>query len=97
MEGKIVAMCTCRLRTKPGGINHARILVDPVHQEIIPFFIQHVTLKAQNQAPGRRLELITPSWLPDVVEAVKNIGYAQRYEQSSMGLFLEESNTNSDK
>jgi ribosomal protein S18 acetylase RimI-like enzyme len=88
--GEIAALCGYRYRTRAGGINHARILVDPVHRDAAPFFVSHVTGRVQGLAPGRRLEAMAPSWLPDVTAAAQQAGYVRRYEYHSMGLFLDQ-------
>lgn len=89
LDGKVVAVGGYRYRTRPGGSNNARVVVDPVYSQVAPFFVDYVTRYVQLRAPGRKIELVTPSWQADVAQGAKELGYSFRYEYHSMGLFTE--------
>ena len=60
----------------------------PDHIDAAPAFIGAVTRKLCALAPGRRLELVLPSWQADVIETAQGVGFSRRFEYHKMGLFL---------
>ncbi len=75
-------------RTRPGGTNNMQLLVDPEFDRAVPGFLCALMRKAEQLAPGRKLELASYSWLPGVAKSAEELGFQPRYEYHKMGLFL---------
>ncbi|MEM5774040.1 MAG: hypothetical protein AAGU05_03490, partial [Anaerolineaceae bacterium] len=84
--GKVVGFIVYNYRTRTGGTNHARIMVDPAHSPAIPLMFDTVAARLKSLAPGRRLNMSASAWQPDVITCALEKGFTKRYEYHSMGM-----------
>ena len=78
-DDKTVAVGTYTYRTKTGGVNNARIQVDPAHPELASAALNHVLSSVQRNSPGRRLEIHLKHWQPALLQAAEDAGCTKRY------------------
>ncbi len=84
--GKVVGFITYQYRTRTGGTQYARVMVDPAHSPVAAYLIESVAARTKSLAPGRRLEMVTDAWQPDVIHCALEKGFTKRYEYHSMGM-----------
>jgi RimJ/RimL family protein N-acetyltransferase len=84
----VVARFTCYQRRKAGGINTIEIDLDPQHAHLAPYLVRQCIHDTLNVSPGRDIELRTPRWQADVLQAALDAGFVNRAEWYMMGMHL---------
>jgi ribosomal protein S18 acetylase RimI-like enzyme len=88
-DSQVVAWAWYETRTGEGGVNTIDVLLDPGHSAMAGYLIQHLLHKTSTQSPDHRVEIIVPSWMKAVTDAVRAAGFTYRLGGLRMGLILE--------
>jgi hypothetical protein len=88
-NGKTVSISEYSYRTKAGGMNSARIQVDPDHPEIASLALDQVLSSVQSKSPGRRLEIHLKNWQPALLQAADEAGFIKRFMFHQMAKYLD--------
>ena len=78
-ENKTCAEGVYTYRTKEGGVNTARVHVDPNYPELAPVAINHILASVQSVSPRHRLEIHLKTWQPALLQAAEEAGCTKRY------------------
>ncbi|MFQ5796209.1 MAG: GNAT family N-acetyltransferase [Candidatus Bipolaricaulia bacterium] len=87
-QGRIVGQAGYEVRVRPGGVNHIDMRLDPAHEQLAPYLVQHLLNTALQLSPGRRIESKVPQWQAPVIAAAYGAGFMKRYEFHRMGIAL---------
>jgi ribosomal protein S18 acetylase RimI-like enzyme len=83
---RVIAVAGYSARTRPGGVDHIDILIDPAHAEIAPYLLRNLIRTTRCLSPGRRIAFTVPLWQDGVIEAAHAAGCVKRLEYHRMGM-----------
>ena len=89
-NGKTVSFGEYSYRTKTGGLNNARIQVDPDNPEFASLALDQVLSTVQSKSPGRRLEIHLKNWQPALLHAAEDVGCTKSFTLHKMAKRLDE-------
>ncbi|MFZ5881567.1 MAG: GNAT family N-acetyltransferase [Chloroflexota bacterium] len=87
-QGETVAMGGYQYRTRPGGVNHLELNLDPAHPELAEPLARQALSAIQKASPDRRIEIHTRDWQPAVSQAFEALGCKKRLSMYKMGLIF---------
>jgi len=85
---QVVGIASFAARTRPGGVNHIGVRLDPTYAVLAPFMVGHLLNLTQQVSPGRRIEFSIPRWQAALDEAAQAMGANQRCATHRMGIIL---------
>ena len=86
--GPPIALARYDVPKRAGGCDSIRVQLDPEHPELADHLVAYHLERAITRGPGRRIDLVVPSWMSAVVEAVERHGMSRRVEYHHLGLML---------
>lgn len=87
-DGQIVAIASGHARTRPGGVNHFNITLDPAHRALAPCLVNLMLREIQRLSPGRRIETESRLSAADLIAAAEAAGFKKLSEYHSMGIVV---------
>jgi len=86
--GLPIALARYDVPKRAGGCDSIRVQLDPEHPELADHLVAYHLERAIARGPGRRVDLVAPSWMSAVVEAVERHGMSRRVEYHHLGLMF---------
>lgn len=87
-DDMIVARASINTRTRKGGTNMIRVMLDPAHDDLAPALLAFLVREIEQRSPGRRIEMAVPHWQAAVIDAALDAGFTRRMDAISMGMVL---------
>jgi ribosomal protein S18 acetylase RimI-like enzyme len=87
-EGQLVAWAWYEARTRSSGVNSIEVKLDPAHDKLSIYLINDLLHKTITLSPGHRVEIIVPTWMEAVTQAVEEACFKRRLGGLRMGLLL---------
>ena len=87
-DGPPIALARYSVPKREGGVNSIRVQLDPEHPKLADYLVAHHLERAIARGPGRRVDLIVPSWMPAVADAANRCEFTRRVEYHQLGLML---------
>lgn len=88
VDHMVVARASANVRTRKGGTNMIRLMLDPGHGALAPALLAFLVCAIEQRSPGRRIEMAIPHWQAALIDAALNAGFARRMDAISMGMVL---------
>ncbi len=86
--GPPIALARYSVPKREGGVNSIRVQLDPEHPRLADHLVVHHLERAIVRGPGRRVDLIVPSWMSAVADAADRCGFERRVQYHQLGLTL---------
>jgi len=86
--GPPIALARYDVPKRAGGCDSIRVQLDPEHPQLADHLVAYHLGRAIARGPGRRVDIVVPSWMPAVADAANRYGFERRVEYHYMGLTL---------
>jgi ribosomal protein S18 acetylase RimI-like enzyme len=87
--GRVVATGLIAARTRPGGVNHLSLMLDPAVGDLGPALIAVAVGEVRRLSPGQRIDLSVPHWQDGLFAAALEAGFTRRLDEHSMGMHVQ--------
>ena len=86
--GLPIALARYDVPKRAGGCDSIRVQLAPEHPQLADHLVAYHLERAIARGPGRRVDLMVPSWMPAVADAADRYGFERRVEYHYVGLTL---------
>lgn len=86
--GPPIALARYDVPKRAGGFDSIWVQLDPKHPQLADHLVAYHLERAIARGPGRRVDLMVPSWMPAVADAADRYGFERRVEYHQVGLML---------
>ena len=84
--GEVVGIGQYTYRTRAGGINFARLSIDPHHPQLAEFILRHIFSTIQQASSGQRIQMVFEDWESALIECAEELGCEKRFGSHRMGV-----------